>query len=88
MTLVGNLSPMVELPLQSVVTRQITLRGSCASNGEYPACIDMLARGAIDVSPLISAVVPLRDAAGWFERLHRQEPGLMKVIVEPESPTS
>lgn len=83
LTLVGNLSPMIELPLQSVVTRQITLYGSCASSGEYPACIDMLARGAVDVSPLISAVVPLRDAAGWFERLYRREPGLMKVIVEP-----
>ncbi len=83
LTLVGNLSPTIELPLQSVVTRQITLYGSCASSGEYPACIDMLARGAVDVAPLISAVVPLRDAAGWFDRLHRREPGLMKVIVEP-----
>ncbi len=83
LTLVGNLSPTVELPLQSVVTQQITLYGSCASSGEYPACIEMLARGAVDVSPLISAIVPLKDAAGWFERLHRREPGLMKVVVEP-----
>ncbi|MCU0509840.1 MAG: galactitol-1-phosphate 5-dehydrogenase [Anaerolineae bacterium] len=83
LTLVGNLSPMVELPLQSVVTRQITLYGSCASSGEYPACIDMLARGAVDVAPLISAVAPLSDAAAWFGRLYRREPGLMKVIVEP-----
>ena len=83
LTLVGNLSPAIELPLQSVVTRQITLYGSCASSGEYPACIEMLARGAVDVSPLISATVPLKDAAGWFDRLHRREPGLMKVIVEP-----
>lgn len=83
LTLVGNLAPTVELPLQSVVTRQITLYGSCASSGEYPACIDMLARGAVSVEPLISAVAPLRDAAGWFDRLYRREPGLMKVIVTP-----
>jgi L-iditol 2-dehydrogenase len=83
LTLVGNLSPAVELPLQSVVTRQITLFGSCASSGEYPACIDMLARGAVDVGPLISAIAPLSDAAEWFGRLYRREPGLMKVIVEP-----
>lgn len=83
LTLVGNLSAMVELPLQSVVTRQVTLYGSCASSGEYPACIEMLARGQVDVAPLISAVVPLCDAAGWFNRLYRREPGLMKVIVEP-----
>jgi L-iditol 2-dehydrogenase len=83
LTLVGNLSPAIELPLQSAVTRQITLYGSCASSGEYPACIEMLARGVVDVEPLISAVAPLRDAAGWFDRLYRREPGLMKVIVEP-----
>lgn len=84
LTLVGNLAPTVALPLQSVVTRQITLYGSCASSGEYPACIDMLARGAVNVEPLISAVAPLREAAGWFDRLHRREPGLMKVIVTPK----
>jgi L-iditol 2-dehydrogenase len=83
LTLVGNLSPLVELPLQSVVTRQVTLYGSCASSGEYPACIEMLARGAVDVGPLVSAVAPLSEAAGWFERLYRREAGLMKVIVEP-----
>ncbi|HBE68180.1 MAG TPA: galactitol-1-phosphate 5-dehydrogenase, partial [Planctomycetaceae bacterium] len=33
-TLVGNLAPNVELPLQSVVTREISVYGSCASNGE------------------------------------------------------
>jgi L-iditol 2-dehydrogenase len=83
LTLVGNLSPTVELPLQSVVTRQIALYGSCASSGEYPACIEMLARGAVDVGSLVSAVAPLSEAAGWFDRLYRREAGLMKVIVEP-----
>ena len=33
-TLVGNLAKDVSLPLQSVVTRQIRLQGSCASSGE------------------------------------------------------
>jgi L-iditol 2-dehydrogenase len=83
LTLVGNLSPKVELPLQSVVTRQIRILGSCASSGEYPACIDLLARKAIRVDPLISAVAPLAEGAAWFQRLHRGEPNLMKVILVP-----
>jgi L-iditol 2-dehydrogenase len=82
-TLVGNVTPDVNLPLQSVVTRQIRLQGSCASNGEYPACIDLMAKGAIQVSPLISAVAPLADGPVWFDRLYRHEPGLMKVILQP-----
>jgi L-iditol 2-dehydrogenase len=82
-TLVGNVTPQIELPLQSVVTRQIRLQGSCASNGEYPACIDLMARGVIRVDPLISAVAPLAEGPAWFDRLYRHEPGLMKVILRP-----
>ncbi len=81
--LVGNFSPKVELALQSVVAREIRVLGSCASSGEYPACIDLLARGAIQVEPFISARVPLTEGVGWFDRLYRQEPNLMKVILQP-----
>lgn len=82
-TLVGNLSPKIEFPLQLAVTREITLNGVCASRGEYPACLDMIARGAIDVSPLLSAVAPLAEGAAWFDRLYNKEPGLMKVVLAP-----
>jgi L-iditol 2-dehydrogenase len=81
--LVGNLAPAVELPLQDVVTRQIRLQGSCASSGEYPAVIELLAKNAIQVDPLISAVAPLGEGPAWFQRLYRREPGLMKVILRP-----
>jgi L-iditol 2-dehydrogenase len=84
-TLVGNVSPRVDLPLQSVVTRELTLLGSCASSGEYPACLDLMARGRIDVQSLISAVAPLEQGPQWFSRLHAHEPGLMKVILTPSS---
>jgi L-iditol 2-dehydrogenase len=82
-TLVGNLSPKVELPLQTVVTGELSLFGSCASCGEYPACLDMIARGAMRVAPLLSALAPLEDGAAWFHRLYRNEPGLFKVVLEP-----
>jgi L-iditol 2-dehydrogenase len=82
-TLVGNLTPMVDLPLQEVVSRQLTLLGSCASNGEYPDCIDLMARGVIDVTPLITATAPLEDGPGWFERLYAGNGELLKVILRP-----
>jgi L-iditol 2-dehydrogenase len=82
-TLVGNVSPTVELGLQSAVTRQIRLQGSCASSGEYPACISLISRGAIRVDQLISAVAPLEDGPSWFHRLYEREPGLLKVVLEP-----
>jgi L-iditol 2-dehydrogenase len=82
-TLVGNVAPNVEIPLQAVVTRELTLYGSCASSGEYPECIELMASGAVDVTPLISAAITLDEAPQWFERLYAREPGLMKVVVRP-----
>lgn len=84
LSLVGNLSPQIEIPLQKVVARQLTLYGSCASNGEYPACLELIARGAVKVEPLISATAPLSEGASWFDRLYAKEPGLLKVILRPE----
>lgn len=83
LTLVGNISPKIELPLQAVVTRELTLWGSCASQGEYPACLDALARGAIKVDELLSAVAPLEEGPSWFERLYAANEGLMKVVLHP-----
>ena len=82
-TLVGNLKPQVELPLQTVVTRELTLIGTCASAGEYPACLDLIASGRINVTDFISATPPLEEGAIWFERLYAGEKGLMKVLLKP-----
>ena len=82
-TLVGNISPEVTLPLQKVVTRQIRLQGSCASAGEYPQAIELMAAGKIQVKPLISAIAPLEEGPRWFERLYLREPNVMKVVLTP-----
>jgi L-iditol 2-dehydrogenase len=81
--LVGNFKPLVDLPLQDVVTRELTLLGSCASRGEYPAAIALMARGGVDVASLISAIAPLEDGPRWFDRLHHGGEDLMKVILRP-----
>jgi L-iditol 2-dehydrogenase len=82
-TVIGNFSPTAELPLQYLVNRQITLRGSCASAGEYPACLELIRRGAVEVERLISRSAPLSEGAAWFERLYRGDAGLLKVILLP-----
>jgi len=82
-SLIGNLAPRVELALQAVVTRELALFGSCASVGDYPESIRLLATGAVDVDPLISVVAPLTEGAAWFEKLHAGSSGLLKVVLEP-----
>jgi L-iditol 2-dehydrogenase len=81
--LVGNLSPQVELPLQDVVSREISVLGSCASSGEIPECIDLLARGIVDVDPIISLTASLDEAPELFARLYTGDTSLMKVIIQP-----
>jgi len=81
--LVGNLSAKVEFPLQKVVTGEITVKGSCAINGEYPSVLDLLSNGKIDVDSMISAIVPLSEGARYFDKLYKKEPGLLKIILKP-----
>ena len=87
-TLVGNLSPAVELPLQSVVTREIRLQGSCGITGEFPAVLDMMARKEINTDAFLSAEAPLSEGAEWFNRLYNKEAGLIKVILKPGGQTN
>lgn len=81
--LVGNLQPNTPFPLQEVVTRQLTIRGSCSCAGEYPEAIRRIQDGSIDVEPLLSAVAPLDEGADWFRRLYDNKEGLLKVVLKP-----
>jgi len=81
--LVGNLQPNTPFPLQEVVTRQLTLKGSCSCAGEYPEAIRRIQDGSIQVEPLLSAVAPLKEGADWFQRLYDNKEGLMKVVLVP-----
>src|SRR5271154_5110255 len=82
-TLIGNIQPEVKIPLQAVVSRQIRLQGSCASSGEYPQAMELLANGKIKVKSLITAVAPLSDGPQGFAGPHAGEPNLMKVVLDP-----
>lgn len=83
LTLVGNLSPLVEFPLQTIVTKEIKVYGSCTSAGEYEACLDMIADRSVNVDLLISKIVPLAEGALWVNNLYNKKAGLMKVILIP-----
>jgi L-iditol 2-dehydrogenase len=83
LTLVGNVSPTAEIPLQKVVIRQLRLQGSCAICGEYPAVLEMIRRRTIDVDSLQSFKAPLAEGATWFAKLYQKEKGIMKVLLHP-----
>jgi L-iditol 2-dehydrogenase len=81
--LVGNVTPVIDFPLQKVVTSEIRIQGSCAISGEYETVLDMIAAGSLKVDGMISAVAPLSEGAEWFRRLYHREGNLNKVILVP-----
>ena len=81
--LVGNISSKISFPLQSVVTREIKVLGSCAIRGEYETVLQLINAGKLKVDEMISALAPLSEGADWFKRLYNKEAGLKKVILVP-----
>ncbi|MEX1170281.1 MAG: galactitol-1-phosphate 5-dehydrogenase [Chloroflexota bacterium] len=82
-TWIGNAAPTVELPMQDLVTRELTLRGSYAFAGEFDEAIDLLATGRIDVRPLIELTASLDDAPDIFRRLGEGTLDAIKVVLVP-----
>jgi L-iditol 2-dehydrogenase len=82
-TWIGNAAPTVELPMQDMVTRELTLRGSYAFAGEFDEAIDLLATGRIDTQPLIELTASLDDAPDIFRRLGDGTLNAIKVVLVP-----
>lgn len=83
LTLIGNVTPKIQVNLQDIVSHEVTIRGSCAIAGEYPACLNLMAQGRLHVKPFISRIMPLAEGQAAFDALHHGEPGLMKIVLQP-----
>ncbi len=80
---VGNLEKIVELNVQELVSKELTVSGSYASSGEFAQSIELIASGKINVESLISDVMPLEDGPLAFDRLLKAEENLLKIVLEP-----
>jgi L-iditol 2-dehydrogenase len=83
LTLLGNISKQVSIPLQRIVAGQIRLQGSCAIREEFPVALQLLEAGKIPTELIISKTAPLEQAPELFDRLHAGDPQLLKVILHP-----
>ena len=82
-TWVGNSAPNVEVPMQEVVTREVTVRGAYAFVGEFPRAVEPLRAGRLDVSPLLERVAGLEEGPGLIHDLARGTLDAVKVVLEP-----
>ncbi len=61
------MSGAAELPIGRIVSRELTLRGTFRFHGEFATAVALISDGAIDVAPLLTAVLPLAEATPAFE---------------------
>ena len=82
-TWIGNSAQMIDLNMQTVVTRELTVRGTYGFNTEFPRAIQAIASGRVNVAPLIERVAPLEEGPQIIHDLAKGDLDLAKVILEP-----
>jgi L-idonate 5-dehydrogenase len=62
----GLSSGEMTLPINAIVAKEFDLRGVFRFHGEFATAVELLNKGLVDVSPLISATLSYRDSARAF----------------------
>jgi len=84
-TWIGNSAPEVALPMQQLVTRELTIRGAYGFVDEFEQAADALASGWIDARRLIECVAPLEDGPDLFRQLAAGSLSAVKVVLAPNA---
>jgi L-iditol 2-dehydrogenase len=82
-TWIGNSAPEVELPMQELVTKGLTVRGAYGFIDEFEQAADALATGRIDAGRLIELVAPLEEGEDLFRQLAAGSLSAVKVVLTP-----
>jgi len=65
----GNLS----LPINAIVGKEITFKGTHRFHPEFEQAVDLIDRGVIDVTPIVTQTYPLKDAVEAFKTAANRE---------------
>ena len=60
-------SGVFSLPQNMVVAKEIEMRGSFRFHEEFGLAVDLINRRRVDLSPLLTGVLPLEDAVKAFD---------------------
>ncbi|MEI4485109.1 L-idonate 5-dehydrogenase [Frigidibacter sp. MR17.14] len=80
-----GLGPEVTLPVTALVAREIRMQGSFRFDAEFATAARAIASGRIDVSPLLTRVLPVAEATDAFD-LASDKSRAMKVQIAFPSP--
>lgn len=80
----ANLSDRFSIDMIRLITRQLTIQGSCASSGEYEELLTWLKQGKIRTDYVISESVTLEEAPEHFIKVYNKEiPNFQKLLILP-----
>src|SRR5436853_2262417 len=82
-TWIGNSAPEIPLPMQQLVTKELTVRGAYGFVDEFERAVDALATGRIDAHRLIECVADLGDGEELFRKLAAGSLPAVKVVLTP-----
>lgn len=79
---IGNNKPMIEINMQEIVTRELTVLGTYLYNfAEFKLVVEMLNAGKLDVSPIISKVAPMCEGPEMFAKMAKDPGDWIKVVL-------
>lgn len=79
---IGNNKQMIEVNMQEIVTRELKVEGSFLYGyKEFGTVVELLNSGKLNVEPLISEEITLKQAPEYFEKLAKTPGNLIKVVV-------
>lgn len=73
--------------VSELLYKEVTIRGNFIYVDEFEQAIEMLANGSIDVTPLISAIVPIEEGLAAFDTM-RRSPEVIKLLISARRPDS
>ncbi len=80
---VGNSQKTISVDMQASVTRELAILGSYTYTlAEFGEAVQILARGDVDVRPIITRIAPLEEGPAMFAALSDPAAGLVKVVLE------
>ena len=85
--LLGIYSTTPEIDFNIVVGAEKTVIGSVATSpGDLEAAVELVGQGKINVTPLVSAIVPLsRAIEDGFERMLDPNKDVYRIVIKPGS---
>jgi threonine dehydrogenase-like Zn-dependent dehydrogenase len=79
--IIGHAKDPVPLPMHMVLRKEVDLLGSRNSCRAFPEVIDLVRRGSVDLTAVVSHRLPFRDAVEAFHLWHARTEPVTKIVL-------